>query len=184
MTVGNTSLGDKRVCPSCAARFYDLEKRPIECPKCQTTFEPDVLFRPRTRTRQDPEVAKTRAPKEPAAAPDDPDDEEEDEEEDVAKEVDLEADVVEVDEAFAKPDADDDDDDGSDDADDDDAAAKRKKKKRKAKAVSDDETIGIEDTVEDLDDDDDDALLPGADDDDDDNMADVLGTEIKPDQDA
>ncbi|NIQ94546.1 MAG: TIGR02300 family protein, partial [Desulfuromonadales bacterium] len=35
-------LGTKRICPSCSARFYDLEKRPIECPKCHFTFEPEA----------------------------------------------------------------------------------------------------------------------------------------------
>lgn len=40
-------LGIKRVCPSCAARFYDLQKRPIECPKCAYTFEPESLLRQR-----------------------------------------------------------------------------------------------------------------------------------------
>src|SRR6185437_7185589 len=38
-------LGTKRVCPSCAARFYDLQKRPIECPKCAFTFEPEMLLK-------------------------------------------------------------------------------------------------------------------------------------------
>ncbi len=31
-------LGTKRTCPSCAARFYDLLKNPIVCPKCGTNF--------------------------------------------------------------------------------------------------------------------------------------------------
>ncbi len=31
-------LGTKRTCPSCAARFYDLLKSPILCPKCGTSF--------------------------------------------------------------------------------------------------------------------------------------------------
>jgi len=29
-------LGQKRVCVSCAARFYDLTKAPAVCPKCGT----------------------------------------------------------------------------------------------------------------------------------------------------
>ncbi|MGE0726183.1 MAG: TIGR02300 family protein, partial [Alphaproteobacteria bacterium] len=28
------SWGTKRTCQSCAARFYDLNKGPIKCPKC------------------------------------------------------------------------------------------------------------------------------------------------------
>jgi uncharacterized protein (TIGR02300 family) len=52
-------LGTKRICPSCAARFYDLGKRPIVCPKCQTSFEPETLLRPR---RQRPEPREAPAP--------------------------------------------------------------------------------------------------------------------------
>jgi uncharacterized protein (TIGR02300 family) len=48
-------LGTKRICPTCAARFYDLQKRPIECPKCQTTFEPEALFRTRRPRQPEPE---------------------------------------------------------------------------------------------------------------------------------
>ena len=29
-------LGTKRVCVSCGARFYDLNRAPIVCPKCAT----------------------------------------------------------------------------------------------------------------------------------------------------
>jgi uncharacterized protein (TIGR02300 family) len=36
--VVNAELGTKRTCPSCAARFYDLLKEPITCPKCGTSF--------------------------------------------------------------------------------------------------------------------------------------------------
>jgi uncharacterized protein (TIGR02300 family) len=53
-------LGTKRICPSCAARFYDLGKRPIICPKCQTSFEPETLLRPR---RQRPEPREAPVPK-------------------------------------------------------------------------------------------------------------------------
>jgi uncharacterized protein (TIGR02300 family) len=34
----NAELGTKRTCPNCAARFYDLLKNPMECPKCGTSF--------------------------------------------------------------------------------------------------------------------------------------------------
>ena len=49
-------LGTKRVCPSCAARFYDLSKRPIECPKCSYSFEPEAMYKQR-RPRQPEAVA-------------------------------------------------------------------------------------------------------------------------------
>ena len=33
------SLGTKRTCRSCAARFYDLCKEPPVCPQCQAVFD-------------------------------------------------------------------------------------------------------------------------------------------------
>jgi uncharacterized protein (TIGR02300 family) len=38
-------MGLKRQCLSCGAKFYDLSKDPILCPKCGTTFEPVLLAR-------------------------------------------------------------------------------------------------------------------------------------------
>ncbi|MEQ8194089.1 MAG: TIGR02300 family protein [Rhodospirillales bacterium] len=38
--------GTKRACPSCGARFYDLRRSPIECPKCEHTFEAVTPSRP------------------------------------------------------------------------------------------------------------------------------------------
>ncbi|MFZ3035427.1 MAG: TIGR02300 family protein [Parvibaculum sp.] len=34
-------LGTKRDCPSCGAKFYDLNKNPVACPKCKHEFVPD-----------------------------------------------------------------------------------------------------------------------------------------------
>src|SRR5229473_1033761 len=90
---GNTSLnkpdlGTKRVCPSCAARFYDLQKRPIECPKCAFAFEPEMLLKQR-RTRV-PEPIK---PVVAAEAEDEEVEETEDEEEVVEAEPVVEADA-------------------------------------------------------------------------------------------
>jgi uncharacterized protein (TIGR02300 family) len=56
MTVAKADLGTKRVCPSCASRFYDLQKRPIECPKCQFTFEPEAMFKQRRPRQPEPEA--------------------------------------------------------------------------------------------------------------------------------
>src|SRR5260221_9694061 len=50
-------LGTKRVCPSCGARFYDLQKRPIECPKCAFAFEPEALYKQRRPRQPEPAVA-------------------------------------------------------------------------------------------------------------------------------
>ena len=57
-TLIKPELGTKRVCPSCSVRFYDLQKRPIECPKCSFEFEPELLLKQR-RTRV-PEEAKAK----------------------------------------------------------------------------------------------------------------------------
>ena len=41
-------LGTKRHCGSCGAKFYDLGKDPITCPKCGTVFQLAAVA-PRTR---------------------------------------------------------------------------------------------------------------------------------------
>jgi uncharacterized protein (TIGR02300 family) len=38
--LAKTDLGTKQVCPNCAAKFYDLSRRPAVCPKCTTSFDP------------------------------------------------------------------------------------------------------------------------------------------------
>jgi uncharacterized protein (TIGR02300 family) len=37
--VAKPELGTKRQCGHCAAKFYDLNKDPIVCPKCHTVLE-------------------------------------------------------------------------------------------------------------------------------------------------
>jgi len=39
--------GEKRVCQSCKALFYDMKRSPIVCPKCSTEFNPEVGKKPR-----------------------------------------------------------------------------------------------------------------------------------------
>src|ERR1700676_649351 len=94
---GSTSLikpdlGTKRVCPSCGVRFYDLQKRPIECPKCAFAFEPEMLLKQR-RTRV-PEPVKAVV----AEAEDEEAEETEDQEveEEAATEDEAEEEVVEA----------------------------------------------------------------------------------------
>lgn len=41
----NHDMGVKRQCLSCNAKFFDLAKDPILCPKCGETFTPVVLAR-------------------------------------------------------------------------------------------------------------------------------------------
>ena len=39
-------LGTKRLCAGCGAKFYDLNKDPIHCPKCGVVYEVAVAARP------------------------------------------------------------------------------------------------------------------------------------------
>jgi uncharacterized protein (TIGR02300 family) len=55
--VAKPELGTKRLCGNCAAKFYDLNKTPITCPKCHTVME--IVAAP---TRPRPEPARAAAP--------------------------------------------------------------------------------------------------------------------------
>lgn len=46
-TVAKAELGTKRLCAGCGAKFYDLNKSPIICPKCATVYEIAPATRPR-----------------------------------------------------------------------------------------------------------------------------------------
>ncbi|MBO0712763.1 MAG: TIGR02300 family protein, partial [Acetobacteraceae bacterium] len=52
-------LGTKRLCASCGAKFYDLNKDPIVCPKCGTVYEVAVAA---PRGRPDAGAARAAAP--------------------------------------------------------------------------------------------------------------------------
>ena len=63
-TLAKPEWGMKRTCAACGARFYDLKRDPIICPKCETVFDPDQATRlKRARTAAPTPDAK------PAAAP-------------------------------------------------------------------------------------------------------------------
>src|SRR5262245_9074384 len=47
-TVAKPELGTKRLCGNCGAKFYDLSKDPIVCPKCHTVLEVAAVS-PRSR---------------------------------------------------------------------------------------------------------------------------------------
>src|SRR5262249_18013488 len=53
-TVAKPELGTKRLCGNCGAKFYDLSKDPIVCPKCHTVM---VLTAVATRSRPEPVAA-------------------------------------------------------------------------------------------------------------------------------
>jgi uncharacterized protein (TIGR02300 family) len=39
LIVTKAELGIKRLCPNCGAKYYDLNRDPIVCPRCGTEFE-------------------------------------------------------------------------------------------------------------------------------------------------
>ncbi len=98
--LARTDLGDKQVCPSCGAKFYDLRKRPATCPKCATVFDPAEegvrVKRGRSRvTAHDPayeDEEELEAKK--VKAPGDEDEEEEEVEETVEVDVEAEAEPI------------------------------------------------------------------------------------------
>ncbi len=45
-------LGTKRQCQSCGAKFYDMGKDPILCPKCGTVFQAVMLRAPVAKARE------------------------------------------------------------------------------------------------------------------------------------
>jgi uncharacterized protein (TIGR02300 family) len=60
--------GTKRVCPSCGARFYDLNRSPITCPVCQAIYQVNPPTSRRSE-RAAPAPVKTRKPEEAEADP-------------------------------------------------------------------------------------------------------------------
>ncbi|MCC7259926.1 MAG: TIGR02300 family protein, partial [Alphaproteobacteria bacterium] len=37
--MASTKMGSKHACPKCKAKFYDLGRSPLACPKCDTVIE-------------------------------------------------------------------------------------------------------------------------------------------------
>jgi uncharacterized protein (TIGR02300 family) len=52
--VAKPELGAKRQCQACAAKFFDLNRDPIVCPKCGTVFQ-GASVRPERATVKDDE---------------------------------------------------------------------------------------------------------------------------------
>jgi uncharacterized protein (TIGR02300 family) len=58
--VAKPELGTKRLCSHCGAKFYDLSKDPIVCPKCHTVMVPVAVS---SRSRPEPAAARAPVPK-------------------------------------------------------------------------------------------------------------------------
>jgi len=93
--------GLKRICMSCGARFYDLNKKPIICPSCNTEFTGEIKVKSR-RGRLPADIAGSQVDEETAA--------EENEDADAIEEIESDEDTVSLD------DLDEDSDDSDDDA--------------------------------------------------------------------
>lgn len=54
--------GTKRTCRACGARFYDLKRKNVVCPKCDAPYDPDAASKPRRNPPAEPEPAPAEAP--------------------------------------------------------------------------------------------------------------------------
>jgi uncharacterized protein (TIGR02300 family) len=55
--VAKPELGTKRLCPNCGAKYYDLNRDPIICPKCNAAFATGVVqASPATASEDDEEL--------------------------------------------------------------------------------------------------------------------------------
>ena len=62
-------LGTKRLCGNCGAKFYDLSKDPIVCPKCHTVLELAAVSARARPEAAAPARAAAPAPEEEVVAP-------------------------------------------------------------------------------------------------------------------
>lgn len=153
-------LGTKRACPSCNARFYDLEKRPIECPKCGFSYEPEALFKQRRRQPEPAGVIRAQ----------DTEDEEEDEDEAESEEDEEEEAVEEAPLNVAAT--------GEDEEEEE--AAEEEPETAEGMSVVEGDEAEIED-IEDEDDEDDDDLL-GEVEDEEDDVSGIIDADIGKDE--
>lgn len=47
MAAATDARGLKRICTGCGSRFYDMKKRPIACPSCDTEFTGEIKVKAR-----------------------------------------------------------------------------------------------------------------------------------------
>ena len=145
--MANPELGQKQLCPSCQAKFYDLNRRPARCPKCETEFDPMEEALKSRRVRRGAGYAADDEDTEDQVADKAVDGDEEEEE-------DIEASTPEIDQEGHEPILTPDDDDDAD-------------------PVADDAGLGTTDGDDDVLDDDDDSV-PFIEDEDDDGLDDEL----------
>lgn len=89
--MAKVDLGEKRTCPECEVKFYDLTRNPATCPKCGYSYDPTLVAATIVAEVIQPEPD-TSADGKTAKAATDEDEEEIDEAEDEAKELELDGD--------------------------------------------------------------------------------------------
>jgi uncharacterized protein (TIGR02300 family) len=67
--VAKPELGTKRLCANCGAKFYDLNKDPIHCPKCGTVYAVVPVVTRAVRPEPAPVAPRPPAPVEEVAVP-------------------------------------------------------------------------------------------------------------------
>lgn len=60
--MAKVELGAKRQCQNCGAKFFDLNKDPIVCPKCGTIFQGTTARAPRAAPKVEAEEVEAAAP--------------------------------------------------------------------------------------------------------------------------
>jgi uncharacterized protein (TIGR02300 family) len=114
--VAKPELGTKRLCPGCGAKYYDLNRDPITCPKCGTIFEAVMTSRA-AKAAKAAEKSEDDEEEDDAAAPEIVTLEEADAEAEGGDDVpDLDGDDVEIDDDSSDDDVFIDDEDEDDDA--------------------------------------------------------------------
>ena len=161
-TLAKPEWGVKRQCLSCGARFYDMGRDPIVCPKCEAVFEPEAALKIR-RARPDTKAAKVKTAAAATAIAvgvlDDDEIEDEDRDAEDGDDEDDDVGIAELDGGEEDLIA-----DASDDGEDDDG-----------------DDIDVDDAVEG--DDEEDTLLDADDDLDDEDLEDVVDADINLDDD-
>jgi uncharacterized protein (TIGR02300 family) len=62
ISVAKPELGNKRQCQNCGAKFFDLNKDPIICPKCGTVFQGAARARPAAKEAEEEEDTEVATP--------------------------------------------------------------------------------------------------------------------------
>ena len=60
--MAKSELGTKRQCQNCGAKFFDLNKDPIVCPKCGTVFQGAATWAPAAAKPKEEEAELAAAP--------------------------------------------------------------------------------------------------------------------------